>query len=1140
MLSKICQTFGGLVLTLAIGLLTFSTSVSADSTKNITVVNPIRGLDFWDHKYNLLDTPKQQYQIISQKKLSATWLVRYDALKNPEVVSFLKSLNSDQEIGIFMEITPTLTSDAKVQYNNSQSWHSSKSVLLTGYTPADRVKLIDQVFTKYHEVFNTNPKSVGAWWIDADSLQMMHDKYQIETSLDVSDQYSTDQYQIWGQYWSLPFYPAKNNALLPAPTVDKKIGLVTIQWANRDPYNAYGNGVGDSTYSVQANDYLLHDLGISYFQKLLNIYPQLTVGLENDFDWQMYGPEYQNQINLISAMQSQGKLSVRTMSQFADVYKSTNPTVSPKQLVVADDPIGSYGKVVWYQTPKYRVGWFYGPYGSAIRDLRMYDISISENCLKQACQTLDWQNTFLNAIDEVTYGTRWVIDEGTIKDVSVRQTEAGVTISYTNQASSRRTIQLLDNDIQVDSNIYTIPVAIANHKLSKQSAGLSSEQNISSFNINWSAFLKSFPVDALKFIVLSIIFFVMPGYGLTRRWLMAIPVGWAIFTLSSFIAGYLHLWWLLWLLPLATSFIWYKNKLYQRLSLDLKHQNWWLVGLISIGSLNWIIPVFRSGMLYDFGLGYWGPNGHDAIWHLGLIEVIKNGLPVQNPVFAGTMLRNYHYLFDLLLSSSSLLFSIDSQNLIFRLFPILISLLAGGLVYRLTYQLAEKQLKFSLSQSNLAGLISVFLIYFGGSLGWLVSLLRNRSLYGESMFWAQQGVSTLINPPFAISIVFLLAGAIYIYDLNCQNEPLKQLLKTKSVQLRAVLPLILMWGLLIEFKAYAGVLALVALGLFSLEKLIARRDFGWILLCIPIYLLTALVFLPNNWGGGNLFVWSPGWFVSTMLEFQDRLYLPRLLLAIQSGTEPKVAIVYLVATIIFIVGNLGSRVVGLAYPKSFFKISLLGYISLLGFVLPMLFIQKGTNWNSIQFFYYCVLTFDIWAALAIAKYFDIHKVGIKLIIVLALGLFTLPTSYDSLSQDYLTRRPPNRISISEVEALNFLKTQPAGTVINIETNPTLDDRFDYPKPLYSVLSTAYIPALTGHPVFIGDVGNLEIMDVDFKGRLNLQRDFPRIKEKSRAILVNNNIKYIYILKAQRFDEDDNSMGTKTIFENSEVKILKVI
>src|SRR3989344_8456681 len=88
----------------------------AQEQKQIVLVNPIRGSDFWTHNYSLIQTPKNQYEIIKRNKFSTTWLIRYDALLNPEVQEFLKTLDTSQDIGIFFEITPTFTNAAQVKY----------------------------------------------------------------------------------------------------------------------------------------------------------------------------------------------------------------------------------------------------------------------------------------------------------------------------------------------------------------------------------------------------------------------------------------------------------------------------------------------------------------------------------------------------------------------------------------------------------------------------------------------------------------------------------------------------------------------------------------------------------------------------------------------------------------------------------------------------------------------------------------------------------------------------------------------------------------------------------------------------------------------------------------------------------------
>src|SRR4030067_1868542 len=71
--------------------------------------------------------------------------------------------------------------------------------------------------------------------------------------------------------------------------------------------------------------------------------------------------------------------------------------------------------------------------------------------------------------------------------------------------------------------------------------------------------------------------------------------------------------------------------------------------LILLGSLSWSLTMVKSGLLKDFGIGFWGPNGHDGVWHIALAKSLARG-SWEVPVFAGETLMNYHIGFYLLLA----------------------------------------------------------------------------------------------------------------------------------------------------------------------------------------------------------------------------------------------------------------------------------------------------------------------------------------------------------------------------------------------------------------------------------------------------------------------------------------------------------
>lgn len=1093
------------------------TLVSAADPKQAVLVNPIRGGDFWSHNFSLTETPKKQYEQIKNNNFPATWLLRYDAIINPEVQEFLRTLDSSQDIGIFMEITPSLTNATGVKYNDTGNWHYAKSVLLTGYSLEDRKKLIDETFKKFNEVTGKDAKSVGAWWIDAGSLDYMKQTYGIEANLDVADQYSTDGYQVWGQYWSTPFYPSKSNALMPAQSEDRKLNVVTLQWATRDPFNGFGNGVFESTYSVQANDYMLHDLRTDYFSKLVDIYPQTTVGLENDFSWNDFGAEYTNQINVLKQKQSANILEIKSMLQFAQYYMKQNPKISPNVLIIADDPLGGQGKVVWINTPKYRAAWFYNNEGSVIRDLRKFNDANEESCLKVACNELKLAFDAVHVIDDGNYASSWVIDEGIISDISINELAYGAEIKYKNQTGVERVIKFFENDVEVNGEINTFDVAITKAKTAGNSVA-PEDQNFKSELLSGNT--SNIINNALKFLLLITVFFLIPGFALTKRKLLAIPVGISIFTLSVWVLGFLKLDFLIWALPICSMAWILKTK--KSISLKIpytKHDLWvWLI--IIPGALSWMVTQFKNGLQFNYGLGFWGPNGHDAIWHLSLISELQKNVPPQNPIFAGQSLANYHYFFDLLVAKSAVLLNIDSIELLFRLFPMLFALLSGLLIYKVTE---------SIFKSSTAALFSTFFLYFGGSFGWVMTYLKDGSIAGETMFWAQQSVSTLLNPPFAISVIIFLAGLLIFNQIKDLNQKPWAL----------IIALVLLWGSVIEFKAYAGVLVLGALGLYTLQRLILKKDWRIIFVSLPVLALSLVVFLPNNSGSESLIKFQPFWLIDSMVSSQDRLNWQRLTLTLESGVWYKLIYGYGLGTLIFLVGNFGTRILSIGAFKQLFKQAFLSYMLVLSVIFSLLFVQEGTAWNVVQFLYYGLLVSNIFAGIGLYNVVkNLPKPAATLIVIIVV-LLTIPTTWSTF-QHYLPDRPPAKLSAKEYEALTFLKTQPEGTVFVMPFDEKMRSKFGTPLPLGVYTSTAYVSAFSGKPVFMEDTVNLEILGIDYKGRVNTVRDFTRNRNQSKQIMNDNGVRYFYLPAIYNLQIDENQMGLKNIYQNEEVKIYEAI
>ncbi len=566
--------------------------------------------------------------------------------------------------------------------------------------------------------------------------------------------------------------------------------------------------------------------------------------------------------------------------------------------------------------------------------------------------------------------------------------------------------------------------------------------------------------------------------------------------------------------------------------------------------------MVKSGILYSFGLGFWGANGHDGIWHIALINSLSKGLPVggfQMPVFSGENIKNYHLGFDLILAIIHRFTNISVVTLYFQIAPIVLSLLVGVSIFLFVNKWKGKS----------SALWALFFTYFGGDMAWVFGK-------GESTFWAQQAVSTLINPPFALSIIFIFLGLYFLIS--------KKLLLS-----------VLFFGVLLETKAYAGVLILGSLFLVSVfEFLMKLPDFTvgvsssfipnrtdsvcntidsstslslWFsrfaiksrLDTFKVFLgalfISIITFLSLNRGSENVFIFSPFWFLNSLFA-PDRFSFPKLYSALSnyklSGNYVKLAGAYIVAFVVFWIGNLWTRLISLGELRKFTTLKFFMFLVVLaGIFIPMFFLQKGTPWNTVQFFYYSLVFSGILAGVAISEAWPFGLESLKnKFLILIIILLTIPTTIITLRDVYVPQRPPAKISVGEIDALDFLSRQKDGVVLTYpydqlkakeaEKNP--------PRPLYLYDSTAYVSAMSGKQTFMEDEVNLNITGFDWKTRRDEVNKFLKTVDQGQAkkFLNTNNISYVYWVKPQGAILKGYQLSLANIFENSEVVIYKVL
>lgn len=306
----------------------------------LTLINPIRSRNLWTDKS--LSPIKEQYRIISSNNFPATWLIQYDVLNDKDLLEEINNFDKTQEKGVFLEVSKDLADKARVIYAHDKPWYSPGSVFLSGYTQSERKRLIDVLLTDFKREFGVYPKSVGAWWIDSYSLEYLRNKYHITSALIVADQKTTDHYEVWGQWWGVPYYPSKANILTPASNRENKQDVVVLQWAQRHPILAFGEDFR-SSYSLQANDYTLLGKDTTFFKELVDVYldcknplGQITIGLETGMESIGFINEYQAQLDYLKIRKD---IKPVAMEQFSRSFNEKFPNLPDSVVISLEDSV---------------------------------------------------------------------------------------------------------------------------------------------------------------------------------------------------------------------------------------------------------------------------------------------------------------------------------------------------------------------------------------------------------------------------------------------------------------------------------------------------------------------------------------------------------------------------------------------------------------------------------------------------------------------------------------------------------------------------------------------------------------------------------------------------------------------------------
>lgn len=369
-----------------------------ENPKIVNIINFIRQNEpriDWITEDVLYETVVEQVKMMKEYDLKGTFLLQYDALMDPRYQELLKGLPQDQfEIGVWWEIPQPLVEKSGYEWRGRYSWDWHADVgFATGYSPEERVKLVDTYMADFEDVFGYYPKSVASWFIDAHTLRYLTEEYGIVASANCKDQVGTDGYTLWGGYWNQAYYPSINNAYMPAQNRENQINVPVFRMLGSDPIHQYDNGleVGwqrvvslEPVYKHAGGDSLWVDW---YFHEFVHgpsmEFAYVQAGQENSFTWSRMKRGFELQMPLIARLRDEGILRVEKLEEtgrwFAAKYEVTPAT----SVTALSDYSEKDLRTVWFNSRYYRANFLWENGTLRFRDIHVFDENMKSDYLTE-------------------------------------------------------------------------------------------------------------------------------------------------------------------------------------------------------------------------------------------------------------------------------------------------------------------------------------------------------------------------------------------------------------------------------------------------------------------------------------------------------------------------------------------------------------------------------------------------------------------------------------------------------------------------------------------------------------------------------------------------------------------------------------
>lgn len=609
------------------------------------------------------------------------------------------------------------------------------------------------------------------------------------------------------------------------------------------------------------------------------------------------------------------------------------------------------------------------------------------------------------------------------------------------------------------------------------------------------------------------------------RFVLGVVLGFVMWAWQGYIFGYLGIRNLSYLYLLTVIILWikYRYKFFikqlREQPFNFKRIDLVTLGILAVGIVIQNLPMWGNGLLFvNKGMYFCCGNQLDNFFHFALTQNIVFNFPPLEPGMSGALVKNYHYWFNLALADLVRVFHLPLLPTLFQYSSFFLSVFYGLTLIVLSQFL---NLKKVFTRTLL------FFSFFGADAIFVLLLIVRRLGYWNDVSSLEDGLSFLINPPRASSMVIAIAGL----------AALVWWYKKRNWQIGAAAVFIL--ATTIGFKIYTALFLGIGLTVLIIYELF-KRDWQKVLILSLFYPLSLIIYLPANSQSGGLF-YAPMFFANNFIV-QPAFGLIRWEMARQIYFDHKswlrVWQYEIIFSLVTIFSLFGTKMVAFFQPlKSIRRLPYALIIILASGIIGCLFLgfntlQKSGGANTFNFLVSAWLFMSIPAALAVDHWYHKSNRTVKIILISALIILTIPRIITDLYQNISSYHKFGYLFVTnnELSLYGYLRNSTdKNSLVLVDINHGNDQE----SPL--------VYAFTLRPMFLSGKGILDSHNQDTAKRFKIK--FTIFKSNDPVLVADNllssKIDYLLLWESNKLAATESAMFTQTVLKNPAGAILKV-